>query len=73
MKKYIENWEECFMPRIEKGFGERSTDDIVRDILREYSNRENPISAKNIEGIAKRKGVETVSYTHLTLPTICSV
>lgn len=46
------------MPRIEKGFGERSTDDIVRDILREYSNRENPISAKNIEGIAKRKGVE---------------
>ena len=46
------------MPRIEKGFGERSTDDIVRDILREYSNRENPISAMNIEGIAKRKGVE---------------
>ena len=37
------------MPRIEKGFGERSTDDIVRDILREYSNRENPISAKNID------------------------
>ena len=27
------------MPRTEKGFGERSTDDIIREILREYANR----------------------------------
>lgn len=29
------------MARVEKRFGERNNDDIIRDILREYSSREN--------------------------------
>ena len=46
------------MPRTEKGFGERSTDDIIREILREYASRENPIGRKAITQYAKKKGFE---------------
>ena len=31
------------MARPEKEFGEHSNDDIIREILREYTSRENPI------------------------------
>ena len=44
------------MARVEKRFGERNNDDIIRDILREYSSRENPISAKSIIDKAKKRG-----------------
>ena len=46
------------MARVEKRFGERNNDDIIRDILREYSSRENPISAKSIIDKAKKRGTE---------------
>ena len=36
------------MARPEKGFGERSNDDIIREILREHASRENPIGRKEI-------------------------
>ena len=36
------------MTRPEKGFGERSNDDIIREILREHASRENPIGRKEI-------------------------
>ena len=36
------------MPRPEKEFGERSNDDIIREILREYASRENPIGKAEI-------------------------
>ena len=32
-----------------------------------------PLSAEQIENIAETDWSESVSYTHLTLPTICSV
>lgn len=37
-----------FMARPEKEFGERSNDDIIREILREYASRENPIGKAEI-------------------------
>lgn len=46
------------MPRVEKKFGERNNDDIIRDILREYSSREKPIGIKMITRYAEQKGVE---------------
>ena len=46
------------MARVEKRFGERNNDDIIRDILREYSSRENPISAKSIIDKAEKGGTE---------------
>lgn len=46
------------MARVEKRFGERNNDDIIRDILREYSSRENPISASGIIDKAKKRGTE---------------
>lgn len=36
------------MTRPEKEFGERSNDDIIREILREYASREDPIGKKEI-------------------------
>lgn len=36
------------MTRTEKKFGERSNDDIIREILREHASRENPIGRKEI-------------------------
>ena len=36
------------MARPGKEFGERSNDDIIRDILREYASRENPIGKAEI-------------------------
>lgn len=36
------------MPRLGKEFGERSNDDIIREILREYASRENPIGKAEI-------------------------
>ena len=36
------------MPRPGKEFGERSNDDIIREILREYASRENPIGKAEI-------------------------
>lgn len=36
------------MTRPEKEFGERSNDDIIREILREYASREKPIGRKEI-------------------------
>ena len=36
------------MARPEKEFGERSNDDIIREILREYASRENPIGKAEI-------------------------
>lgn len=36
------------MPRPGKEFGERSNDDIIREILREHASRENPIGRKEI-------------------------
>ena len=44
------------MPRTEKGFGERSTDDIIREILREYASRENPIGKAEIIKHVKAMG-----------------
>ena len=39
-----------------------------------YSTKENPVKAGNlIYAIGNRHYVKPVSYTHLTLPTICSV
>ena len=46
------------MARVEKRFGERNNDDIIRDILREYSSRENPISPSGIIDKAKKRGTE---------------
>ena len=46
------------MARVEKRLGERNNDDIIRDILREYSSRENPISASGIIDKAKKRGTE---------------
>lgn len=46
------------MARVEKRFGERNNDDIIRDILREYSSRENPISASGIIDKAEKRGTE---------------
>lgn len=36
------------MTRIEKEFGDRSNDDIIREILRACASRENPIGRKEI-------------------------
>ena len=44
------------MPRPEKEFGERSNDDIIREILREYASRENPIGKAEIIKHVKAMG-----------------
>ena len=44
------------MPQSGKSYGERFTDDIIREILREYASRENPIGNTGISRIAKQKG-----------------
>ena len=46
------------MTRLEKKFGQRSNDDIIREILREYASRENPIGTKEITKHAKEKKVD---------------
>lgn len=54
------------MTRPEKGFGERSNDDIIREILREHASRENPIGRKEIikhviaMGYVKGKGFRQI-------------
>ena len=49
------------MTRPEKGFGERSNDDIIREILREHASRENPIGRKEIIKQAKEEIKHTVT------------
>ena len=44
------------MARPEKEFGERSNDDIIREILREYASRENPIGRNEITKHVKEMG-----------------
>lgn len=44
------------MARPEKEFGERSNDDIIREILRKYASRENPIGRKEIIKHVKEMG-----------------
>lgn len=44
------------MSRPEKNYGDHCNDDIIRDIMREYSSRENPIGEKAIIGHAQEKG-----------------
>ena len=44
------------MARPEKGFGQRSNDDIIREILREYASRENPIGRNEITKHVKEMG-----------------
>lgn len=44
------------MSRPEKGYGERFNDDYIRDILREYSSREKPLSEKAIMGYMEKRG-----------------
>lgn len=46
------------MARTEMEFGQRSNDDIIREILREYASRENPIGTKGITKYAKEKGFD---------------
>lgn len=46
------------MARIEKEFGQRSNDDIIREILREYASREHPIGTKEITRYAKSRGLD---------------
>lgn len=45
------------MSRPETGFGEHYVDDIIRDVLREYSSREKPIGASAIVKCLKKKGI----------------
>ena len=45
------------MSKPEKGYGEHNNDDIIRDILRKYASRENPIGAKYISDRAEEKGI----------------
>lgn len=45
------------MSKQEKAYGEHNNDDIIRDILREYASRENPIGAKYITDRAEEKGI----------------
>ncbi|MGO4865381.1 WYL domain-containing protein [Ligilactobacillus ruminis] len=45
------------MSRPETGFGEHYVDDIIRDVLREYANREKPIGASAIVKCLKEKGI----------------
>lgn len=44
------------MAQPEKEFGERSNDDIIREILREYASRENPIGQTEIIKHVKEMG-----------------
>ena len=45
------------MSKPEKAYGEHNNDDIIRDILRKYASRENPIGAKCISDRAEEKGI----------------
>ena len=45
------------MSKPEKAYGEHNNDDIIRDILRKYASRENPIGAKYISDRAEEKGI----------------
>lgn len=45
------------MSKLEKAYGEHNNDDIIRDILRKYASRENPIGAKYISDRAEEKGI----------------
>ena len=40
----------------EKNPGEKNKYDVIRHILRDYASRENPITRKKIEDIAKKMG-----------------
>jgi hypothetical protein len=44
------------MSKPEKGNGDHANDDIIREILREYASRENPIGKSDIEKNAKKMG-----------------
>lgn len=44
------------MTRVEKGLGQRSNDDIIREILREYASREKPIGRTEIIKHVKAMG-----------------
>ena len=50
---------------------ENSIQQIISDNEREQFQLEDAI--KDIEALKSRRDIEAVSYTHLTLPTICSV
>ena len=53
------------MAKTEKEFGQRSNDDIIRNILREYASREHPIGTKFIIEHAnniKRTAIEGFAY-----------
>ena len=47
---------------------------MVHKLKGHYLDTKHPIIVENLMGIKRAKGsIQTVSYTHLTLPTICSV
>lgn len=44
------------MSRLETGFGERNSDDIIRDVLREHASREKPLGPNAIVKYMQKKG-----------------
>ena len=50
-------------------------DDGIRSLVKKYLNENKFLvtTAENAENASEKIKIITVSYTHLTLPTICSV